>query len=174
MPRKSSTRSLILPLLPRRRGVLFPNVASAILVGRHTSVRAVDEATQRGYDIAVATQRDPAMTAVGIDDLFPIATEAVINRALRLPDGTTQVWAAGQRRLQIEEIVGDGAVLPGPGDADPGERVAARCYRGADACRAGAVRESDAPLAHDPGRRLRDGAQHRQAGLAGRLRRLIA
>jgi ATP-dependent Lon protease len=106
VPRKrSAPRSFILPLLPRRRGVLFPNVAAPILVGRRTSVRAVDEATQRGLDVAIVTQRDPSLTDLDLADLFPIATEAVINRALRLPDGTTQVWAQGQRRLQIEEIV---------------------------------------------------------------------
>ncbi|MHB8574918.1 MAG: endopeptidase La [Dehalococcoidia bacterium] len=80
-------------------------VAAPILVGRRTSVRAIDEATQRGLNVVVVTQRDPELTDIETSDLFPIATEAVINRALRLPDGTTQVWAQGQRRLQIEEIV---------------------------------------------------------------------
>ncbi len=96
---------MILPLLPRRRGVLFPNVSAPILVGRRTSVLAIDEATQRGLDVAVVTQRDPSLTDLAIGDLFPVATEAVIHRALRLPDGTMQVWASGQRRLRIEEIV---------------------------------------------------------------------
>ncbi|HZQ36745.1 MAG TPA: LON peptidase substrate-binding domain-containing protein, partial [Dehalococcoidia bacterium] len=106
MPRRrSQPRSFLLPLLPRRRGVLFPNVAAPILVGRRTSVRAVDEATARGYDVAVVTQRDAALTDLRLDDIYPIATEAVINRALRLPDGTTQVWAQGQRRLHVDEIV---------------------------------------------------------------------
>ncbi len=99
-------RSFELPLLPRWRGVLFPNTAGPILVGRHTSLRAVDEAVTRGSPVAVVTQRDPSLTDLTLDDLFPIATEAIINRALKLPDGTTQVWAQGQRRLRIEEITG--------------------------------------------------------------------
>jgi len=98
-------RSFVLPLLPRRRGVLFPSVSAPILVGRRTTVRAVDEATQRGIEVAVVTQREPALTDLQIGDIYPIATEAIINRALRLPDGTTQVWAQGNRRLRIEEIV---------------------------------------------------------------------
>jgi len=95
----------MLPLLPRRRGVLFPSAAGPILVGRPTSVAAVDEATRRGYNLAVVTQRDPELTEIDLDDIYPIATEAVIERALRLPDGSTQVWVHGQRRLRIEEIV---------------------------------------------------------------------
>ncbi len=100
------TRSFELPLLPRRRGVLFPNTAGPILVGRHTSLRAVDESTSRGTPVAVVTQRDPSLTDLTIEDIFPIATEAIINRALKLPDGTTQVWAQGQRRLRVESITG--------------------------------------------------------------------
>jgi ATP-dependent Lon protease len=103
--RRSAPRSFVLPLLPRRRGVLFPSAATPILVGRATSVAAVDEATRRGYDLAVVTQRDPTLTEIGLEDIYPIATEAVINRALRLPDGSSQVWVHGQRRLKIEEIV---------------------------------------------------------------------
>jgi ATP-dependent Lon protease len=100
------SRSFELPLLPRRRGVLFPNTAGPILVGRRTSLRAVDEATSRGTAVAVVTQRDPSLTEITVDDIFPIATEAIINRALKLPDGTTQVWAQGQRRLRVEAITG--------------------------------------------------------------------
>ena len=99
-------RSFELPLLPRRRGVLFPNTAGPLLVGRHTSLRAVDEATLRNTPVAVVTQRDPSLTDITLDDIFPMATEATINRAIKLPDGTTQVWAQGQRRLRVEAITG--------------------------------------------------------------------
>jgi ATP-dependent Lon protease len=70
-------------------------------------VRAVEEASQRDLPIAVVTQCDPTLSTIGLDDIYPIATEAVINRTLKLPDGTTQVWAQGQRRLRVESIIGD-------------------------------------------------------------------
>ncbi|MGI8553344.1 MAG: endopeptidase La [Dehalococcoidia bacterium] len=108
MPRKRAPKpkSFDIPLLPRRRGVLFPNTAGPILVGRRTSVRAVEEANQREVPIAVVTQRDPSLTDITEEDIYPIATEATISRVLKLPDGTTQVWAQGQRRLQVESITG--------------------------------------------------------------------
>src|SRR5579884_2630592 len=97
MPRKRVQRpkSFEIPLLPRRQGVLFPNTAGPILVGRRTSVHLVEEAGKRDWPIAVVTQRDPALSEITTDDIFPIATEAIINRSLKLPDGTTQVWAQG-------------------------------------------------------------------------------
>ncbi|HTE84460.1 MAG TPA: LON peptidase substrate-binding domain-containing protein, partial [Dehalococcoidia bacterium] len=109
MPAKRARRpkSFDIPLLPRRRGFLFPNTAGPILVGRRTSVRAVEEASQRDLPIAVVTQCDPTLSTIRLEDIYPIATEAVINRTLKLPDGTTQVWAQGQRRLRVDSIIGD-------------------------------------------------------------------
>ncbi len=103
MPRRTrqTAATFELPLLPRRRGILFPNTAGPILVGRRTTLRAIEEATERETMIAVVTQRDPSLTEITTADIYPIATEGNVNRALRLPDGTTQVWVQGQRRLRI-------------------------------------------------------------------------
>jgi len=103
--RRRKDATSVLPLLPRRRGILFPNTAGPILVGRRTTLRAIEEATAADSMIAVVTQRDPSLTDITLNDIYPIATEGNVNRALRLPDGTTQVWVQGQRRLRILELV---------------------------------------------------------------------
>jgi ATP-dependent Lon protease len=105
--RAKRLKSFDIPLLPRRHGFLFPNTAGPILVGRRSSVHAVEEASRRDLPIAVVTQVDPEANEIGLADIFPIATEAIVNRSLKLPDGTTQVWAQGQRRLRVEAIVAD-------------------------------------------------------------------
>jgi ATP-dependent Lon protease len=104
--RRRKDATIELPLLPRRRGILFPHTAGAILVGRRTSLRAIDAATSGEGIVAVVTQRDPLLTDIGLHDIHPIATEAIIERALRLPDGTTQVWVQGTRRLRVVDIRG--------------------------------------------------------------------
>jgi ATP-dependent Lon protease len=98
---------MLLPLLPRRRGLLYPNTSGAILIGRRSSLRAVDDVSARDGMVAVVTQKDPSLTEITLDDLYPIATEASIQRALRLPDGTTQVWVQGMRRMRVLEIARD-------------------------------------------------------------------
>jgi ATP-dependent Lon protease len=105
VPRQRRESILELPLLPRRRGVLFPYTTGPILVGRRTSLRAIDYATDHGTAVAVVTQRDPQLTEVTRRDVFEFATEGTIERSLRLPDGTTQVWVEGRRRLRILEFV---------------------------------------------------------------------
>ena len=106
--RRPKDSSLVLPLLPRRRGVLFPYTSGPILVGRRSSLRAIDDATNGDGRVAVVTQRDPTLTEIGQNDIFGYATEAEIGRALRLPDGTTQVWVQGYRRLRIVELITGG------------------------------------------------------------------
>ena len=108
MPRQKRRKDAMieLPLLPRRRGILFPNTAGPILVGRRTTLRAIDAATNAEGMVAVVTQRDPSLTEITLNDLYPIATEGSIQRALRLPDGTTQVWVQGFRRLRVIDLVG--------------------------------------------------------------------
>ena len=109
MPKKRQprTKSFDIPLLPRRHGVLFPNTAGPLLVGRRTSTHLVEEASQRDLSIAVVTQRDSSVTEITMEDIYPIATEATIGRFLKLPDGRTQVWAQGQRRLMVQAIIED-------------------------------------------------------------------
>jgi len=103
--RSPDDTTMVLPLLPRRRGLLFPNTAGAILIGRKTSLRAVEDATNADGMCAVVTQKDPSLTEIAQADIYPYATEANIQRALRLPDGTTQVWVQGFRRLRVIEIL---------------------------------------------------------------------
>ena len=104
--RRRKDQTFELPLVPRRRGILYPNTTGAILVGRRSTLRAIDQATEGEGMVAVVTQRDPALSEIGPYDIYPYATEANIQRALRLPDGTTQLWVQGFRRLRIVELLG--------------------------------------------------------------------
>ena len=92
--RRKDATTIELPLLPRRRGILFPNTSGPILVGRRTTLHAIDVATDGDGMVAVVTQRDPSLTDVMLADLHPIATEGGINRALRLLGSMGRVGSA--------------------------------------------------------------------------------
>jgi ATP-dependent Lon protease len=98
---------LQLPLLPARDTVIFPHMVAPLFVGRERSIRAVEMAMARDQRVAVFTQRDEEVQDPKVDDLYPIGTEVLIGRMLRMPDGTTSVWVQGRRRIRMLGITGE-------------------------------------------------------------------
>lgn len=93
------------PLLPARDAVVFPNILSPLFIGRDQSMRAVEASLSADNRLIVATQRDPEVEDPSLNDLYPIASEVVIGRVLRMPDGTTSILAHGQQRVELLEFV---------------------------------------------------------------------
>ena len=88
------------PLLPIRNTVLIPNVVTPLMVGREQSIRAIEAALSKDRTLFVVTQTNEEVEDPGPDDVYSIGVEAVIDRVLKLPDGTTNVLIHGQRRLR--------------------------------------------------------------------------
>ncbi len=89
-----------LPLLPIRNTVLIPNVVIPLLVGRDESMKALEEAMSKDRMVFVVTQLHEDMENPGPDDVYTVGVEGVIDRILKMPDGTTSVLIRGQRRLR--------------------------------------------------------------------------
>ncbi len=104
MPRKRRPVVVNLPLVVRRQGVLFPGTAGPMMVRRRASAAALDEGSASGAPIAIATQRDAEIDEITIDNLYTVATEATVARVLKMPDGMTQAWVQGQRRLRVQRL----------------------------------------------------------------------
>ncbi len=89
-----------LPLLPIRNTVLMPNVVTPLMVGRDQSIKAIEAAMSRERLLFVVTQKNEDLEDPGPEDVHTIGVEAVVDRVLKLPDGTTSVLIHGQRRLR--------------------------------------------------------------------------
>jgi ATP-dependent Lon protease len=89
------------PLLPVRDTVVFPHMLTPLFVGRDRSVRAVEAAQISDSTLIVATQRDSEIYDPTPDDLYRIGTEVIINRSLRMPDGSTSILGQGKSRVEI-------------------------------------------------------------------------
>jgi ATP-dependent Lon protease len=88
------------PLLPIRNTVLIPNIVTPLMVGREQSIKAIEAAMSKDRMLFVVTQKNEELEDPGPDDVYTIGVEAVIDRVLKLPDGTTSVLIHGQRRLR--------------------------------------------------------------------------
>ncbi len=93
------------PLLPVRDTVPFPHMITPLLVGRERSLRAIEAAMAKDQRLAVVAQRDPDVQDPTEDDLYGVGAAVVIERMLRMPDGTANILVRGEDRLEILEFL---------------------------------------------------------------------
>lgn len=93
-----------LPVLPLRDIVIYPFMIVPLFVSREKSIRAVDEALGENRMILLASQRDLDKEEPAAEDLYDVATVAVIMRMLKLPDGRIRILVQGLARAKLESI----------------------------------------------------------------------
>src|SRR6266480_33288 len=96
----ADTDILNLPLLPIRNTVLLPNLVTPLIVGRDQSIKAIEEALNKDRILFVVTQLNDELEDPGQEDVFTVGVEGIVDRVLKMPDGTTSVLLHGQRRLR--------------------------------------------------------------------------
>jgi ATP-dependent Lon protease len=94
----------VLPVLPLRDIVVFPNMAAPLFVGRPKSVRALEEVMRGDKQILLAAQIDASEDNPGIDRIHAIGTIASVVQLLKLPDGTVRVLVEGSKRARAVEF----------------------------------------------------------------------
>ncbi len=95
----------ILPILPLRGTVVFPQAVLPLAAGRASSVRLIEEALQGSRIIGAVTQRDAAEDAPGPAELHPVGAVALIHKAQKQVDGTLRLVVQGLARFRIVEIL---------------------------------------------------------------------
>ena len=96
----------ILPLLPLRELVIFPNMVVPLFVGREQSISALEEAINLKSFIFIATQRDPEVEKPKLEDIYSIGTIAKIVQIYKLPDDTIKILVEGLGRAKIKNTEG--------------------------------------------------------------------
>ena len=98
-------RSTVLPVLPLKSNVLFPNLLLPLAVGRKSSVAAVDAALlTEDKRLVIVAQRDPLLDEPKIDDLYKVGTLASIKKMER-GDSGLQIIVQGVERVELIEAV---------------------------------------------------------------------
>src|ERR1700704_2134888 len=99
---KSDTRRL--PMMPIREVVIFPHMMTPFMVGRESSVRALEEALASDRKIFLATQHDGSGDEPRPDEIFSIGTVATIVQSLKQSDGNIKVLVEGLERGKILSV----------------------------------------------------------------------
>ena len=94
----------ILPLLPLRDVVVYPQIVQPLFVGRPKSIKALEIAMASAKQVLLVAQKNASEDEPGADDLFSIGTVATILQLIRLPDGTVKVLVEGLERAKIKNV----------------------------------------------------------------------
>jgi len=94
-----------LPMMPIRDVVIFPSMMTPFVVGRESSVRALEEALAGDKKIFLATQHDASIDEPKPHEIFQVGTVVNIVQSLKLPDGNIKVLVEGLERAKILQVV---------------------------------------------------------------------
>jgi ATP-dependent Lon protease len=93
-----------LPMMPIRDMVIFPYMMTPFVVGRESSVRALEEALSGDRKIFLATQHDASVDEPTADDIYATGTIGNIVQSVKMPDGNIKVLVEGVERARSIEV----------------------------------------------------------------------
>jgi len=107
MPAKSAPAILpanLIGILPLQDAVLFPHTVIPLAVVKKPGIQLVEEALREGKPIGLTVLKDRETENPGPDDVQRVGTIGVIQKMLKVPDGTLRCIVAGQQIFKIEEF----------------------------------------------------------------------
>ena len=95
----------VLPVLPLRGIVIFPNQIHPFLVSRPASLRLIEDVGQASRVIGLSAQKNPEEENPGPEGLFPRGTAVRILKMLKYPDHSVRVLVQGIARIDLLDFV---------------------------------------------------------------------
>src|SRR5512138_2830715 len=97
----------VLPILPLRGVVVYPQTAVPLTVGQPRSIKLVDEVVGGDKLVGLVAATNPELESPGPNDLYRVGTVAIVHRLLRAPDGTLRLLVQGMDRFRLGEFVAE-------------------------------------------------------------------
>ena len=104
-PDPSAALPRVLPVLPLRETVPFPETVVPLAVGQPRSVALVNDALGSNRLIVMVASKDPADEEPGPDDLYRVGVVGTVARMLRAPDNTLRILVQGGVRVRLDEFL---------------------------------------------------------------------
>jgi ATP-dependent Lon protease len=94
-------------MMPIRDVVIFPYMMTPFVVGRETSVRALEEAMAGDKKIFLATQHDASIDEPKPNEIYSVGCIVNIVQSLKLADGNIKVLVEGTERAKVVSVSDD-------------------------------------------------------------------
>ncbi|HEX4012470.1 MAG TPA: endopeptidase La [Candidatus Cybelea sp.] len=91
-------------ILPLQEAVLFPHTVIPLAVVKKSGIQLVEEALREGKPIGLTVLRDREIEDPGPEDVQRVGTIGVIQKMLKVPDGTLRCIVAGQQVFRVDQF----------------------------------------------------------------------
>ena len=96
----------IIPILPLRGVVVYPQTAVPLTIGQPRSIKLVDDVSVTTEKfVGLVAARNPEIEEPGPADLYTVGTIATVHRLFRAPDNTIRLLVQGLVRFRVVEFV---------------------------------------------------------------------
>jgi ATP-dependent Lon protease len=102
-----------LPVLPLKETVVFPGFATPLAIGQERSIKLVEDVVSGDRVLALVTVKNEEAETPGWEDLYTVGTAAVVQKMIKVPDGTLRILVQGLNRIALDRAVQDDPYLAG-------------------------------------------------------------
>ncbi|MFN7035409.1 MAG: endopeptidase La [Bellilinea sp.] len=95
----------ILPILPLRGLVVYPQTGVPLTIGQPRSIRLVDDVVTGDRFMGLVASKHPEIESPDPEQLYGVGTAGLIHRMFRAPDGTIRLLVQGLFRFRVVEFV---------------------------------------------------------------------
>ena len=93
-----------LAILPLQESVLFPNTVMPLAVTKQHGIKLVEDALKAGAPIGVVALKNKDASPPAPDDVYTVGTVAIIQKMIKVPDGTLRCIISGTVPFTITEF----------------------------------------------------------------------
>ncbi|MDQ2817761.1 MAG: endopeptidase La [Candidatus Eremiobacteraeota bacterium] len=93
-----------LAILPLQEAVLFPNTVMPLAVTKAHGIKLVEDALKNGTPAGVVALRERDVSPPGPEDVYTVGTVAIIQKMIKVPDGTLRCIISGTVPFRVVEF----------------------------------------------------------------------
>ncbi|MDQ3678708.1 MAG: endopeptidase La [Actinomycetota bacterium] len=95
----------MLPVLPLRETVPFPDTLTPLAIGQERSVELVNDVLAGDRMLVMVASREAEVEEPGPEQLYEVGVVGVVARMMRVPDGTLRLLVQSAQRVHIDRWV---------------------------------------------------------------------
>ncbi|MEZ4507049.1 MAG: endopeptidase La [Thermomicrobiales bacterium] len=100
-------QEIVLPILPLRGTVVFPQTVVPLAAAQARSLRLIDEVMSGDRSVGVVLQHDAEQEGAGPGEVHQIGVIGTILQMMRVPDGSVRLAIQGNERMQVVDWVAE-------------------------------------------------------------------